>query len=69
MKRFGTCPNDQESTYSHSSTLVKSSQIESDLDRCQNDVNTVMERLHVSPLLLLALKVQAFPRSGIPYPS
>lgn len=33
--------------------LVKSSQIETELDRCQNDVNAAMERLHVRSLLLL----------------
>jgi len=46
-------------TCSHSA-LVKSSEIESSLDKCQNDVNTVMERLHVSILLLLVLRCSGF---------
>lgn len=61
VKRFRAYYNHHNMFYCSHGTLVKSSQIEQDLDRCQNDVNTVMERLHVSPLLLLLRSgVQAF---------
>ncbi|OAX43799.1 kinase-like protein [Rhizopogon vinicolor AM-OR11-026] len=48
------------SQYSKVRSFLKSSQIEQDLDKCQNDVNTVMERLHVrNPLNVMLLQKQS----------
>lgn len=48
------------SRYSKVKSFFKSSQIENDLDRCQNDVNAAMERLHVkNPLSVLLMQKQS----------
>ncbi|KAG1879420.1 kinase-like domain-containing protein [Suillus tomentosus] len=48
------------SRYSKVKSFFKSSQIENDLDRCQNDVNAAMERLHVkNPLSVLIMQKQS----------
>ncbi|KAG1749141.1 kinase-like domain-containing protein [Suillus paluster] len=45
------------SRYSKVRSFFKSSQIENDLDRCQNDVNAAMERLHVkNPLSVMIMQ-------------
>lgn len=48
------------SRYSKMKSFFKSSQIENDLDRCQNDVNAAMERLHVkNPLSVMIMQKQS----------
>ncbi|KAG2348604.1 kinase-like protein [Suillus weaverae] len=48
------------SRYSKVKSFFKSSQIENDLDRCQNDVNAAMERLHVkNPLSVMIMQKQS----------
>ncbi|KAG1832815.1 kinase-like domain-containing protein [Suillus variegatus] len=48
------------SRYSKVKSFFKSSQIENDLNRCQNDVNAAMERLHVkNPLSVLIMQKQS----------
>ncbi|KAG1837703.1 kinase-like domain-containing protein [Suillus subalutaceus] len=45
------------SQYSKVKSFFKRSQIENDLDRCQNDVNAAMERLHVkNPLSVMIMQ-------------
>ncbi|KAG1760062.1 kinase-like domain-containing protein [Suillus occidentalis] len=48
------------SRYSKMKSFFKSSQIENDLDRCQNDVNAALERLHVkNPLSVMIMQKQS----------
>ncbi|KAG1778685.1 kinase-like domain-containing protein [Suillus placidus] len=48
------------SRYSKVKSFFKSSQIENDLDRCQNDVDAAMERLHVkNPLSVMIMQKQS----------
>ncbi|KAG2149274.1 kinase-like domain-containing protein [Suillus clintonianus] len=48
------------SRYSKMKSFFKSSQIENDLDRCLNDVNVTMERLHVkNPLSVMIMQKQS----------
>ncbi|KAG2133963.1 kinase-like domain-containing protein [Suillus cothurnatus] len=48
------------SRYGKVKSFFKSSQIENDLDRCQNDVNAAMERLHVkNPLSIMIMQKQS----------
>ncbi|KAG0706407.1 kinase-like domain-containing protein [Suillus ampliporus] len=48
------------SRYGKVRSFLKSSQIENDLDRCQNDVNAAMERLHVkNPLSVMIMQKQS----------